>query len=180
MVCINIQKLNQSNASYTLLDLKLFCWVLLPLCSWGYRSILFSTCMSLSDFGNAGLIKWAWKYFLCFFSLNKIVYSWHNSFLKCLVKLNICCFLFWKTISYWYNLFNIRWTPGVGDGQGGLACCDSWGRKELDMTEQLNWTQVLFPGKCHGQRSLLGYRPKSHKELGTNKHAGMVLPHVTK
>ena len=26
---------------------------------------------------------------------------------------------------------------GVGDGQGGLACCDSWGRKELDMTEQL-------------------------------------------
>ena len=30
------------------------------------------------------------------------------------------------------------WTPGVGDGQGGLACCSSWGRKELDMTEQLN------------------------------------------
>ena len=27
--------------------------------------------------------------------------------------------------------------PGVGDGQGGLACCSSWGRKELDMTEQL-------------------------------------------
>ena len=33
------------------------------------------------------------------------------------------------------------WTPGVGDGQGGLACCDSWGRKESDMTEQLNWTE---------------------------------------
>ena len=30
------------------------------------------------------------------------------------------------------------YTPGVGDGQGGLACCSSWGRKELDMTEQLN------------------------------------------
>ena len=29
-------------------------------------------------------------------------------------------------------------TPGDGDGQGGLACCDSWGRKELDMTERLN------------------------------------------
>ena len=27
------------------------------------------------------------------------------------------------------------WTPGAGDGQGGLACCDSWGRKESDMTE---------------------------------------------
>ena len=34
-----------------------------------------------------------------------------------------------------------KWTPGVGDGQGGLACCDSWGRKELDMTERLNWTR---------------------------------------
>ena len=34
------------------------------------------------------------------------------------------------------------WTPGVGDGQGGLACCDSWGRKESDTTEQLNWTEL--------------------------------------
>ena len=32
-------------------------------------------------------------------------------------------------------------TPGVGDGQGGLACWDSWGRKELDTTQQLNWTE---------------------------------------
>ena len=30
--------------------------------------------------------------------------------------------------------------PGVGDGQGSLACCNTWGRKELDMTERLNWT----------------------------------------
>ena len=29
-------------------------------------------------------------------------------------------------------------TSGVGDGQGGLACCDSWSRKELDTTERLN------------------------------------------
>ena len=35
------------------------------------------------------------------------------------------------------------WTPGDGDGQGGLACCDSWGRKELDTTEQLNWRQSV-------------------------------------
>ena len=34
------------------------------------------------------------------------------------------------------------WTPGVGDGQGGLVCCSSWGCKELDMTERLNWTDV--------------------------------------
>ena len=33
-----------------------------------------------------------------------------------------------------------EWTPGVSDGQGGLACCNSWGRKESDTTEQLKWT----------------------------------------
>ena len=33
-----------------------------------------------------------------------------------------------------------EWTPGVGDGQGGLACCNSWGRKESDTTERLKWT----------------------------------------
>ena len=35
------------------------------------------------------------------------------------------------------NGHGFGWTPGVGDGQGGLACCDSWGRKESDTTEQL-------------------------------------------
>ena len=35
-----------------------------------------------------------------------------------------------------------EWTPWVGDGQGGLACCDSWDRNKLDMTEWLNWTDV--------------------------------------
>ena len=33
------------------------------------------------------------------------------------------------------------WTPGVGDGQGGLACYSPWGRKESDTTERLNWTE---------------------------------------
>ena len=44
----------------------------------------------------------------------------------------------------WHNRLNgheFEWTPGVVDGQGGLACCDSWGRKESDMTERLNWTE---------------------------------------
>ena len=35
-----------------------------------------------------------------------------------------------------------EWTPGDGDGQGGLACCGPWGHKELDTTEQLNWTEL--------------------------------------
>ena len=45
----------------------------------------------------------------------------------------------------WHHQLNGRefeWTPGVGDGQGGLACCNSWGCKELDMTERLNWTEL--------------------------------------
>ena len=50
----------------------------------------------------------------------------------------------------WHHRLDGRaseWTPGVGDGQGGLACCSSWGHKELDMTEQLNWTEPnLVPG----------------------------------
>ena len=34
------------------------------------------------------------------------------------------------------------WTLGVGDGQGGLVCCSSWGRKESDTTERMNWTEL--------------------------------------
>ena len=47
----------------------------------------------------------------------------------------------------WHHRLNghgFGWTPGVGDGQGGLACCDSWGRKESDTTERLNWTDILL------------------------------------
>ena len=33
---------------------------------------------------------------------------------------------------------------GVGDGQGRLVCCDSWGHKELDMSERLNWTELAW------------------------------------
>ena len=44
-----------------------------------------------------------------------------------------------------------EWTPGDGDGQGGLACYNSWGYKELDMTERLNWTDLTedkgYPAK---------------------------------
>ena len=40
---------------------------------------------------------------------------------------------------HWLNGHEFGWTPGVDDGQGGLACCGSWGRKESDMTEWPNW-----------------------------------------
>ena len=45
---------------------------------------------------------------------------------------------------YWLDGRESQWTPGVGDGLGGLACCDSWGRKESDTTEQLNWTDYII------------------------------------
>ena len=44
---------------------------------------------------------------------------------------------------HWLNGHGFRWTLVVGDGQGGLACCGSWGRKESDTTERLNWTELL-------------------------------------
>ena len=36
------------------------------------------------------------------------------------------------------------WTLGVDGGQGGLECCNSWGRKESDTTKWLNWTETLL------------------------------------
>ena len=44
---------------------------------------------------------------------------------------------------HWLDGHESEWTPGVGDGQGGLACCYSWGCKESDTTDRLNWTK--FP-----------------------------------
>jgi len=44
-------------------------------------------------------------------------------------------------ITNWMEV-EFGWTPGVGDGQGGLACFNSWGHKESDMTEWLNWTEL--------------------------------------
>ena len=43
---------------------------------------------------------------------------------------------------HWLIGHEFEQAPGVGDGQGGLACCSPWGHKELDITEQLNWTEL--------------------------------------
>ena len=50
-------------------------------------------------------------------------------------------------IAGWHHQLDgheFEWTLGVGDGQGGLACCDSWGCRESDMTVWLNWTELIF------------------------------------
>ena len=43
---------------------------------------------------------------------------------------------------HWLDGHESEWTLAVGDGQGGLACCGSWGRKESDTTKRLNWTEL--------------------------------------
>ena len=45
---------------------------------------------------------------------------------------------------HWLDGRESEWTPEVGDGQGDPACCDSWGRKESNTTEQLNWTELAW------------------------------------
>ena len=50
----------------------------------------------------------------------------------------------------WYHRldgYEFEQAPGVGDGQGSLGCCSPWGHKELDRTEWLNWTELIYsPG----------------------------------
>ena len=43
---------------------------------------------------------------------------------------------------HWLDVHEFGWTPGVGDVQGGLACWGSWGHRESDRTEWLNWTDL--------------------------------------
>ena len=45
---------------------------------------------------------------------------------------------------HWLDGRESGWTQGIGDGQGGLACCNSWDRKESDTTERLNWTELNY------------------------------------
>ena len=68
------------------------------------------------------------------------------------------------------------WTPGAGDGQGGLVCCDSWGRKKSDTTEWLNWTELNDTGRGHMKTEAPGVsqprvkqRPEPLGEAGRGK-----------
>ena len=68
----------------------------------------------------------------------------------------------------WHHRLDGReseWTPGDGDGQGGLPCCNSWGCKESDTTEWVKWTELnwmylwnLEQGFLTGQFSPLSCR----------------------
>ena len=54
-----------------------------------------------------------------------------------------------------------EWTPGVDDGQGGLACCDSWDHKELDTTEWLNWTELNWNPQLWSFSIVFFYLPRT-------------------
>ena len=45
---------------------------------------------------------------------------------------------------HWLDGCEFEWTPGDGDGQEGLACCNPWGCKESDTTKWLNWTELIL------------------------------------
>ena len=59
---------------------------------------------------------------------------------------------------HWPDGHEFKQAPGIGDGQGSLACCSPWGRKESDTTEQLNWTDYI---KQINNRALLYSRGNS-------------------
>jgi len=59
---------------------------------------------------------------------------------------------------HWLDGRESEWTLGVGDGQGGLACFDSWGRKELDMTERLNWLNLSMEKAMAPHSSTLAWK----------------------
>ena len=47
---------------------------------------------------------------------------------------------------HWLDGHEFEWTPGVGDGQGGLACCDSWGRSQTQLSDWTEYTiKLIFP-----------------------------------
>ena len=78
------------------------------------------------------------------------------------------------------NGYEFEYTPGVGDGQGGLACCSSWHHKESDMTERLNQTECLSIEKLkknskgryrqYSNISLKGIIKPRHKDLRGVRH----------
>ena len=63
---------------------------------------------------------------------------------------------------HWLDGHGFGWTLGVGDGQRGLVCCGSWGHKELDMTQPLNWTELNWTGLGEIRKSILGEYTLNH------------------
>ena len=79
---------------------------------------------------------------------------------------------------HWLDGCEFEWTLWVGDGQGGLACCNSWGRKESDTTEWLNWTEMLSIRRMDKQtciHTMYYYSVIKHSELSNNRKTCVFL-----
>ena len=90
---------------------------------------------------------------------------------------------------HWLDGHESEWTPGVGDGQGGLVCCDSWGhRVRHDWATELNWTELNL--SSHMAPEALQGTPKatfhpllcallSHLSLGLCACCSLFLKHFS-
>ena len=78
---------------------------------------------------------------------------------------------------HWLNGHKFEQAPGVGDGQGSLACCSPWVREESDRTEELNWTDGITNQSgdhCHWNDTLLLTVPKTAAWQSPWGHSGEV------
>ena len=60
----------------------------------------------------------------------------------------------------WHHRLNeheFEKAPGVGDGQGSLACCSLWGRRESHTTKKLNWTESVFTKLLYEYKAIIGF-----------------------
>ena len=81
----------------------------------------------------------------------------------------------------WHHQLDGRefeWTPGVGDGQGGLVCYNSCGRKELDTTERLSWTELKDAPTLRPQKDLRHCFPDAFSEKKVSKNLNGVTSHT--
>ena len=89
---------------------------------------------------------------------------------------------------HWLNGHELEQAPGVDDGQGSLVCYSPWGRKELDTTEWLNWTELnwrrdrrvtSFPTSTHGGKAMwtqAGRKPvASRNQLSPDTESGTLI-----
>ena len=109
------------------LTLKPFTYLLdLPVCKWFFNPAVCYPCLVQPTIPGSG----------CFL---------HSDWLPCLSLSNG---MTEDEMDGWHHRLDgheFEWSPGVGDGQGGLACCDSWGRRVgHDRATELNWTEWLF------------------------------------
>ena len=70
---------------------------------------------------------------------------------------------------HWLDGHEFEQAPGVSNGQGSLVGCSPWGWKESDMTEQLNWTELLYSMvlvfAVHSHESAMGVHVSFHSEI---------------